>query len=280
MAVSIKDIQNKKKNQKKIIMLTAYDYPMAYAIDQSGIDIILVGDSLANVVLGLESTRQIGMPEILHHAKAVRRAVKESLLVVDMPFGSFQQGIDMAVTNAGCLKDETGCDAVKLEWCDQCPKITQSMVQSGIEVMGHIGLTPQAVTEKKGMRVQGKNSKSAQTIINQAKILEQSGCFAVVLECVPLELARMITEKISIPTIGIGAGSFCDGQVLVSHDLLGFFERYQPKFVKRYAELNSVIKESVRQFRSDVESGHYPDSKHSFRMPEEELRNVDLNSQQ
>lgn len=273
--VTIERIQEKKKNGEKIIVLTAYDYPLASLIDRTDVDIILVGDSLANVVLGLESTTQVGMTEMLHHAKAVRRAVKRALLVGDMPFESYQVAPSKAVVNAKRFIEEAGCDAVKLEWFDECLKVAGDIVRAGIPVMGHVGLTPQTAQKLGGFKVQGKDAAAAREIIRHAKALEGKGCFSVVLECIPSPLAAMITKKLSIPTIGIGAGKECDGQVLVTHDLLGLFDRFRPKFVKQYAHLNDSIQEGIARFCAEVKKGQFPDASHSYAMEQEELERLE-----
>lgn len=246
-------------------MLTAYDYPIASFLDEAGIDIILVGDSLANVVLGLESTREVGMKEMLHHTKAVVRAVKNALVVGDMPFDSYQINPRAALDNARQFIEE-GCQAVKLEWFEDCPKVASSIAKAGIAVMGHVGLTPQTAQTKGGMKVQGKDAASAQAIIQNALAMQESGCFSVVLECIPKEVAEMITRQLKIPTIGIGAGPHCDGQVLVIHDLLGLFSRYSPKFSKKYADLGPQILQAVKQYKKEVISGQFPDDAHSFHL--------------
>ena len=252
-------------------MLTAYDFPMAALVDKADVDIILVGDSLANVVLGLESTTQVGMGEMIHHAKAVNLAVNKALLVGDMPFESYQEDGSRAVENAHRYKDEAGCGAVKLEWFDQCLEVAESIVRSGIPVMGHVGLTPQTAERFGGFKVQGQDAASARKIIENARALEQQGCFSIVLECIPAEIARIITEQLSIPTIGIGAGVHCDGQVLVTHDLLGLCPRFRPKFVKQYVDLSSSVVEGIKEFKRDVENGRFPDSAHSYSMNGKEL---------
>lgn len=255
-------------------MLTAYDYPVANLVDRAGIDIILVGDSLANVVLGLESTTQVGMTEMLHHTKAVRRAVKDALLVADMPFNSYQVNLEEAVKNAKCFVEEVKADAVKLEWFKECPKVTGQIIKAGIAVMGHIGLTPQTADQLGGFKVQGKDAQSAKTLIEQAKILQDLGCFAIVLECVPDKIAELITKKLNIPTIGIGAGIHCDGQVLVINDMLGLFERYTPKFVKKYADLSSEILKAVKEFKAEVTGNKFPGPEHTFTIKEEEFKKL------
>jgi len=272
---TIEHIQGKKKDGQKITMLTAYDYSLASLVDAAGVDIILVGDSLANVVLGLESTTEVGMTEMIHHAKAANRAVKRALLVGDMPFESYQSDSDMAVVNAKRFIDEAGCNAVKLEWFDQCLEVAEKIAGAGIPVMGHVGLTPQTAEKLGGFKVQGRDAESAREIIKHAKDLQEKGCFSIVLECIPSPIAKMITEQLSIPTIGIGAGPHCDGQVLVTHDILGLFDRFKPKFVKQYTDLGASIIEGVRNYCKEVEDGTFPDASRSYSMNEQELLNLE-----
>ena len=262
------------KNKRKITMLTAYDYPLASLIDRAGIDMVLVGDSVANVVLGLDSTTKVGMSEMLHHAKAVRRAVKNALVVGDMPFESYQLNPDEAVKNAKRFIDEAGCDCVKLEWFDRCLEVSAKIIQAGIAVMGHIGLTPQTADKLGGFKVQGKDADAAQKLIEQALALEGLGCFSLVLECVPDKLAEIITQRLKIPTIGIGAGVNCDGQVLVSYDMLGLFERFTPKFVKKYINLSPLISEAIVKYKEEVLAQEFPAPEHTFSIKEEELKKV------
>lgn len=272
--ITIQDILSL-KNKRKITMLTAYDYPLASLIDRAGIDIILVGDSVANVVLGLESTTQVGMAEMIHHAKAVTRAVKHALVVGDMPYESYQINPQESVKNARRFIEEAKCNAVKLEWFDKCLEVTEQIIRTGIPVMGHIGLTPQTADKLGGFKVQGKDAAQAKRLIEQATALEKLGCFSVVLECVPDRIAGMITEKIKIPTIGIGAGLYCDGQVLVTYDLLGLFERFTPKFVKKYVNLAPLILETIEGYRKEVVENKFPTKEHSFTIKEEELKKLD-----
>jgi len=256
-------------------MLTAYDYPTASLVDQAGIDIILVGDSLANVVLGLESTTQVGMPEMLHHAKAVSRAVKNALLIADMPYDSYQLNPEACVANAQRFIVQAGCQGVKLEWFDNCLKVTEQIIRAGIPVMGHIGLTPQTADKTNGFKCQGKDAQTAKRLIEQAGELEKKGCFAMVLECLPDKIAELITKKVKIPTIGIGAGIHCDGQVLVINDMLGLFERYTPKFVKKYANLSPLILAAVQNFKNEVLQEKFPAAQHSFTIKEEEFKKIE-----
>ncbi|MCM8792147.1 MAG: 3-methyl-2-oxobutanoate hydroxymethyltransferase [Candidatus Omnitrophica bacterium] len=262
------------KGKRKLTMLTAYDYPLASLIDRAGIDMILIGDSVANVILGLESTNQVGMQEMIHHAKAVSRAVKHALVIGDMPYESYQLNPEECVKNAKRFIEEARCDAVKLEWFERCPEITEKIIKARIPVMGHIGLTPQTADKLGGFKVQGKDAESARRLIEQAKILEETGCFSIVLECVPDRIAQLITESLKIPTIGIGAGVFCDGQVLVTHDLLGLFERFKPKFVKRYINLSELILKAIEEFKNEVIEGKFPSLEHSFSIKEEEWRKI------
>jgi 3-methyl-2-oxobutanoate hydroxymethyltransferase len=262
------------KGKRKITMLTAYDYPIASLVDKAGIDIILVGDSLANVVLGLESTTQVGMSEMLHHTRAARRAVKNALLIGDMPYSAYQLNPDQSVGNAHRFIAEAGCEGVKLEWFDDCPKVTRQILQAGIPVMGHIGLTPQTADKIGGFKCQGKDAQAAIRLIEQASELEELGCFAIILECVPDKIAQLITDKLKIPTIGIGAGIHCDGQVLVINDLLGLFDRYTPKFVKKYANLSPLISEAIENFKSEVIQEKFPGLEHSFTIKEEEFNKI------
>lgn len=264
------------KGTRKITMLTAYDYPLASLIDKAGIDIILVGDSLANVVLGLESTTQVGMQEMLHHAKAVSRAVTHALVVGDMPYEAYQVNPQDACRNAARFIDEAQCQAVKLEWFPRCLEVSAELIQSGIAVMGHIGLTPQTADQLGGFKVQGKDAHAASALIEEACALEKAGCFSLVLECVPDRIAQIITAKVKIPTIGIGAGVYCDGQVLVTHDLLGLFERFTPKFVKKFAHLTPLIAKALEEYKQEVIQGIFPAKEHSFTIKEEELRKLGL----
>ena len=268
--ITIKDILSL-KNKRKSTMLTAYDYPLASLIDKAGIDMILVGDSLANVVLGLDSTTKVGMTEMIHHAKAVTRAVKHALVVGDMPYESYQLNPQESVKNARRFIEEAKCDAVKLEWFDRCLEVTENIIKAGIPVMGHIGLTPQTADKLGGFKVQGKDAQAAKRLIEQAAALEKLGCFAIVLECVPDKIAELITEKLKIPTIGIGAGINCDGQVLVIHDLLGLFERFTPKFVKKYINLSPLILKAIEEYKEEVVQAKFPTAQHSFSINKEEL---------
>ncbi len=259
---------------QKIAMITAYDYPSALLADRAGMDVILVGDSLAMVVLGHESTVAVTMEEMLHHAKAVRRGTKDAVLVGDLPFGSYQEGSQQAIHNAVRFLKEAGMDAVKLEGGINQAEVARALVQSGIPVMGHIGLLPQLVSATGGFKVQGRDAKGAQKLIDDARALEEAGCFSLVLEAIPDRLAGLITRSIKIPTIGIGAGPECDGQVLVMHDLIGLFDRFTPRFVKKYADVASVIEEALTQYRHDVQTGEFPGPEHSFTIKDEVIQEL------
>jgi len=271
--ITVKDILAL-KSKRKITMLTAYDYPLASLIDRAGIDIILVGDSLANVVLGLETTKQVGMTEMLISAKAVTRAAKHALIIGDMPYESYQVNSQESVKNASRFMNEANCDAIKLEWFDKCLEVTEAIIKAGIPVMGHIGLTPQTADKIGGFKVQGKDAEAAKRLITQALALEKLGSFSIVLECVPDEIAKIITQKLKIPTISCGAGINCAGQVLVTHDILGLFERFKPKFVKQYINLAPLIQAAVEEYKTEVIQEKFPTKEHSFSIKEEELKKI------
>jgi len=272
--ITIADLQKKKESGQKITMMTAYDYPTAGLVDQAGIDTILVGDSLGMVMLGYESTVPVTMDEMIHHCKAVCRGTKRSFVIGDMPFMSYQVSIEKAVENAGRFIKEAGCECVKLEGGTEMAHVVKAIVDAGIPVCAHIGLTPQTATKLSGFKVQGKDAESAIELVNSAKALEEAGAFMIVMECIPDRLAAKITGEVSIPTIGIGAGKDCDGQVLVYHDLVGLFERFTPKFVKQYINLAPKIREALIQFREEVEKGDFPGPEHIFAMKEEEAKKM------
>ena len=273
--ITFNTLTEKKKQSIPITVLTAYSFPLASIIDNSGIDIILVGDSVANTELGLESTNSVTMCEMIHHAKAVRRGVKNALIIGDMPYESYQLNVSDALDNAKRFMEEAGCDAVKLEWFEKCPDATEAIVKAGIPVMGHIGLTPQTADKIGGFKVQGQDVKSASHLIDQALLLEDIGIFSIILECVPSILAGIITKKLRVPTIGIGAGSDCDGQVLVTHDILGFIKgKKKPKFVKEYADIYSVIADAVATYKKEVEGKIFPLKDHSYSMKAEEAQRL------
>lgn len=262
--------RQKKERGEVITMLTAYDYPTALAMDKAGIDSILVGDSLGMVVLGYENTLPVTMEEMLHHCRAVSRGAKTSLLVGDMPFMSYQASVEEAVRNAGRFLQQGGMDAVKLEGGRERADAIRAITGAGIPVMGHIGLTPQSVHQLGGFRAQGKTASAAKRLVEDALILEEAGCFSVVLESVPARLAELISKRLSIPTMGIGAGVGCDGQVLVTHDLLGLFDRFTPKFVKKYADFHAEMQKAFTNYIEDVETKRFPAAEHTVEMADEE----------
>jgi len=272
--VTIGELLQKKELGQKISMMTAYDYPTARLVDEAGIDTILVGDSLGMVVLGYDSTVPVTMDDMIHHCKAVCRAVKGSFVIGDMPFMSYQVSLEQAVQNAGRFIKEAGCDSVKLEGGSEVAPTVSAIVKAGIPVCAHIGLTPQTATMLSGFKVQGKDAESARKLVQSAKDLEQAGAFMVVMECIPDLLAARITKELKIPTIGIGAGKDCDGQVLVYHDVVGLFERFTPKFVKQYINLSPMIKEALVQYKNDVETGAFPGPEHTFSMSQEEAEKI------
>ncbi|MGQ9468460.1 MAG: 3-methyl-2-oxobutanoate hydroxymethyltransferase [Nitrososphaerales archaeon] len=259
------------KGKRKITMVTAYDYPTALLADKAGIDIILVGDTCSMVVLGYDSTLPITMDEMIYHCKAVKRGVKHALIVGDMPFMSFNVNKEDSIRNAGRFIKEGGCDAVKLEGGIMIKDTVKAITDAGIPVMGHVGLAPQTATFLSGYRVQGKEAMKAMKIIQDAKAIEDSGAFSIVLESLTSEVAKIITHKLRIPTIGIGAGSDCDGQVLVLHDLLGLFDKFTPRFVKRYANLSEEILKALETYRDEVQKEIFPDEKHCYHMDKSEF---------
>jgi 3-methyl-2-oxobutanoate hydroxymethyltransferase len=267
---TILTFKQKKKDRIPITMMTAYDYPTALLVDQAGIDSILVGDSLGMVVLGYENTLPVTMEDMLHHCKAVARGSRKALLVGDMPFLSYQISTVEALRNAGRFLQEANMDAVKLEGGRERAETIRKIVEAGIPVMGHIGLTPQSVQQLGGFRAQGKLADSAQRLVEDAQILEEAGCFSLVLESIPARLAALITQQVNIATIGIGAGKDCDGQVLVINDMLGLFDRFRPKFVKTYTNLHTTILEALEAYCSEVEDGVFPAPEHTVEMPDAE----------
>ncbi len=277
--VTTRTLREKKERGEAITMLTAYDYPTALAMDQAGIDSILVGDSLGMVVLGYENTLPVTMDEMLHHCRAVSRGAKSALLVGDMPFMSYQVSVEEAVRNAGRFLQQGGMDAVKLEGGRERIEAVRAIVGAGIPVMGHLGLTPQSIHQLGGYRTQGKTAAAAQRLLEDALLLEEAGCFSLVLESVPARLAKLLSQRLNIPTIGIGAGAACDGQVLVTHDLLGLFDRFTPKFVKQYAHFHAAMQSAFRDFMEDVQTHAFPAPEHTVEMPDEEweafLQNIE-----
>ena len=274
--VSAPSLRSSKQRGERLVCLTAYDYPTARIVDEAGIDVILVGDSLGNVVLGYGNTVPVTLDEILIHLKAVRRAVQRALLVADMPYGTFHTGDDDAVRNALILVKEGGAEAIKLEGGHKRVQLVKRLVDEEISVMGHIGLTPQSINQLGAYRVQGKTAQAAQQLLDDAKALEDAGAFAVVLEVVPREIAKLITESISIPTIGIGAGVHCDIQVLVLHDMLGLSFGKQARFVRPYANLRDVMTDAVSRYADDVRNGTYPSQAESYGLPAETAAELDI----
>lgn len=267
-------LEEMKREKNKIVMVTAYDYPSALIAQAAGVDMILVGDSLGMVVLGYDSTLPVTMEDMIHHSKAVRRGATHTMVVSDLPFLSYHTSGDEAVRNAGRLLQEGMADAVKLEGGRDVIKQVKKIVKAQIPVMGHVGLTPQSVNRLGGYKVQGRDKDSAKKIIEDALLLEEAGCFSLVLECVPAELAELITERLSIPTIGIGAGQSCDGQVLVFHDFLGINNRYLPKFAKKYKDLYGEMVEGIQMYNQEVRDGLFPSREYAYKMSEEILEEV------
>ncbi len=268
------DFRMMKKEGRKITMLTAYDYNSARIQDEAGVDSILVGDSLGMVMLGYENTLPVTIDEILHHAKAVVRGTKRALVIADMPFMSFQVSPEKTVENAGRFLKEGGATAVKLEGGREVLPQTRALIAAGIPVLGHLGLTPQSIHQMGGFKVQGKVLAQAEKLVEDAKLLEEAGVFGIVLECIPAPLAEKVSQSISMPTIGIGAGKGCDGQVLVAHDLLGLSGDFSPRFVRRYANLGEEMQKAFSSYISDVRSGEFPGEKESFSMDEETLKRI------
>ncbi len=262
------------KGDRKLTMLTAYDYPTALLVDKAGIDMILVGDSVAMVVLGHKDTLSVGMDEMIHHTKAVTRAVKRSIVIGDMPFMSYQASVEQAIINAGRFLKQGGAQAVKLEGGAQVLPQIKGIIGAGIPVQGHLGLTPQSAAQLGGFKVQGKTADAAKRLLDDALALADAGCFSIVLEAIPAEIAEIITEKCPVPTIGIGAGINCDGQVLVFHDLVGLFDRFTPKFVKQYINISKEIEGALRTFKQEVEDGKFPTKEHSFSINKDELQKI------
>ncbi len=260
----------KKKRGEPIAVLTGYDYPTALALDLAGIDAILVGDSLGMVVLGYENTLPVTMDEMLHHCRAVSRGSKAALLIGDMPFMSYQVSTEEAIRNAGRFLQQGGMEAVKLEGGRERLHAIRAILGAGIPVMGHLGLTPQSVNLLGGFRPQGRTAVTAERLLEDALLLEEAGCFSLVLESVPARLAEMVSKRLTIPTIGIGAGAGCDGQVLVTHDLLGLFDRFTPKFVRKYADLHTQMQSAFTAYIADVQGRTFPAQEHTVEMPDKE----------
>ena len=270
--ITVNDILQKKREKKKITALTAYDYPFAKILDEAGVDVILVGDSLGNVILGYENTLPVTMDEMIHHAKAAGKAVKNALLIGDMPFMSYQASHRRCMENAGRFIKEAGVKAVKLEGGKGVTEKIEALIDMGIPVMGHVGLTPQSIHKFGGYKVQGKDKISAEQILKDAEAIEKAGAFSIVLEGIPYTLSEKITEALSIPTIGIGAGPYCDGQILVTHDLLGMSGEFNPKFVRRYAETAKDILKAVTEYKDDVQQGNFPSIEESYKRTADYLK--------
>jgi 3-methyl-2-oxobutanoate hydroxymethyltransferase len=272
--VTIPQLKKWKGQTKKFTMITAYDVLMARVIDKSPVETILVGDSMGMVVYGYDGTVPVTMDQIIQHTKAVVKGAPNTLIIGDMPFGSYNVSVEDAMRNANRIIKEGGADAIKLEGGKNFARIVEAMVNGGIPVMGHIGLTPQTVGQLGGFKVQGKDAEAAKQLLEDAKALEQAGAFAIVLECVPAPVAKILTEELTIPTMGIGAGPFCDAQVLVTQDMLGMFDRFVPKFVKQYAQLNKQMDDALNTFYQEVQDNVFPGPEHSFGMKEEELKRL------
>ena len=272
--VTILDIQQAKKDGRKLVMVTAYDYPFGLMADEAGVDIVLVGDSLGMVVMGLNGTVEVNMEHMIHHIKAVVRGCKRPLVIGDMPFMSYNTSNRDAIINAGRLVKEGGCDVVKLEGGIDFASTIETIVKAGIPVQGHIGLTPQTASALGGFKMQGKDAKAAKRIIDDAKALEDAGVFSMILEAVPAPLGKLVTEVVSVPVIGIGAGVDVDGQVLVTHDMVGLFDKFVPKFVKQYTNIRETILNALMAYKDDVMSTTFPGSEHSFKMTDEALEQL------
>ena len=269
MKNTVTTFQQSKEQGKKISMLTAYDYSTAKLMDESGINAILVGDSLGNVVLGYEDTISVTVDDMIHHGRAVARGAKNAMVVIDMPFMSYQTSVYDAVVNAGRLMKEGRANAVKLEGGTEVCEQIKAITNAGIPVMAHLGLTPQSINSFGGYRVQGKTEDDARKLLDNAKAVEKAGAFALVLECVPSKLAELITNTLTIPTIGIGAGAGCDGQVLVYQDMLGMYSDFTPKFVKKYADLGAIMKEAFKNYIDDLNNGDFPQQENTYKIDDE-----------
>lgn len=274
MKNTVTTFKDAKKQGKKLTMLTAYDYSTAKLFDEAGVDSMLVGDSLGMTMLGYDSTLPVTMEDMIHHTKAVVRGAKNALVVGDMPYMSYHLSVQQAVENAGRFIKETGAQAVKLEGgAAFCPEI-EAMTRDSIPVVGHLGLTPQSINAFGGFKVQGKSEEAARKIIEDAQALEAAGAFAIVLECVPAKLAEIITAKVAVPTIGIGAGAGCDGQVLVYQDMLGMYDNFTPKFVRKFAEVGAMMKQGVQEYCAAVQDSSFPAAEHTFKIDEEVLEKL------
>ncbi len=272
--VTVLDIQQAKEEGRKLVMVTAYDYPFGLLAAEAEVDIVLIGDSVGMVVMGLEGTVEVTMEHMIHHIKAVVRGCKGPLVVGDMPFMSYNTSIREAIHNAGRLMKEGGCDVVKLEGGVHFAPTIEAIVKAGIPVQGHIGLTPQTAGALGGFKMQGRDANAAKQIIDDAKALENARVFSIILEAVPAPLGKLVTEAVKVPVIGIGAGPDVDGQVLVTHDMIGLFEKFIPKFVKQYTQIRPTILDALNRFKEDVQSVTFPGPEHSFKMPDEALEQL------
>ena len=272
--VTVLDIQQAKEDSRKLTMITAYDYPFGLLADEAGIDIVLVGDSLGMVVMGLEGTVEVNMEHMIHHIRAVTRGCKNPFIVGDMPFMSYNTSIREAIMNAGRLLKEGGCESIKLEGGVDFAQTIEAIVKAGIPVQGHIGLTPQTASALGGFKMQGRDAAAAKRIIDDARALEDAGVFSMILEAVPAPLGKLVAEAVKVPVIGIGAGPDVDGQVLVTHDMIGLFDKFVPKFVKQYTNIRKVILEALSEYKQEVLDVEFPAPEHSFKMPEEALETL------
>jgi 3-methyl-2-oxobutanoate hydroxymethyltransferase len=269
--MTILDIQQAKAEGRKLVMVTAYDYPFGLLADQAQVDLVLVGDSLGMVVMGLDGTVEVTMEHMIHHIKAVMRGCKGPLVIGDMPFMSYNTSIREAIHNAGRLMKEGGCDSIKLEGGVDFARTIEAIVKAGIPVQGHIGLTPQTASALGGFKMQGKDAAAAKQIIDDAKAIEEAGAFSIVLEAVPAPLGKLVAAAVKVPVVGIGAGPDVDGQVLVIHDMIGLFDKFVPRFVKQYAQIRTIILEAMQSYKKEVQEVSFPGAEHSFKMPEEAL---------
>ena len=272
--VTVHDVQKAKDEKRKLVMITAYDYPFGLMADEAEVDIVLVGDSLGMVVMGLPGTVAVTMENMVHHIQAVMRGCKTALVVGDMPFMSYNTSIREAIINAGRLVKEGGCDVVKLEGGVHFATTVEAIVKAGIPVQGHIGLTPQTASALGGFKIQGKDASAAKQIIDDARALENAGAFSIILEAVPAPLGKLVAESVRVPVIGIGAGPDVDGQVLVTHDMVGLFDRFVPKFVKQYTKIRPVILDALKAYKQEVVEVKFPAAEHAFKMPDEILKQL------
>jgi len=272
--ITVKDVQNAKTEGRKLVMVTAYDYPFGLMADEAGVDIVLVGDSLGMVVMGLDGTVAVTMEDMIHHIRAVVRGCKKPLVVGDMPFMSYNTSIREAISNAGRLMKEGGCDVIKLEGGTDFAPTVEAIVKAGIPVQGHIGLTPQTASALGGFVMQGKDAAAAKKIIDDARALASAGAFSLIIEAVPAPLAQLVAEAVEIPVIGIGAGPHVDGQVLVTHDMVGLFDKFVPKFVKQYTQIRPTILEALAAYQKDVRESTFPGPEHSFKMADNTLEKL------